>query len=216
MVKQIKTNHSYVMFFVVTFLFGSTIQGGWALSECGQVGLVLDKKLGWNAFSEDAGILNNLTIVISLTTLGMSIGSYFGGLLLPKFGSRKLMIIANIVSLMFNLLKLIENTAIIMAARLAFGVTTGITAVCLSRTINDTVPAKNAPLYGAFVNAGFNIGVFFSNFMGLLIPMDNGQNGDVQKMMDDGYWRLVFGMPIIFQVYTIVALLFIIKHESIL
>jgi MFS family permease len=41
------------MFFALTFLFGSTFQAGWALAECGQVGLVLDKKLGWNAFGKD-------------------------------------------------------------------------------------------------------------------------------------------------------------------
>lgn len=34
----------------MTFLVGSTMQGGWAIAETGQVGLVLDKKLGWNVY----------------------------------------------------------------------------------------------------------------------------------------------------------------------
>lgn len=50
---NIQTNHCYVMFFTLTFLCGSTLQGGWAVAECGQVGLVLDKKLGWNASITD-------------------------------------------------------------------------------------------------------------------------------------------------------------------
>lgn len=50
---SLKTNHGYITFFVLTFLFGSTLQGGWALAECGQVSLVLDKKLGWGVFSRD-------------------------------------------------------------------------------------------------------------------------------------------------------------------
>lgn len=102
-----------------------------------------------------------------------------------------------------------------MVARFMFGIMSGTASVCLSRAINDTVPAKDASLYGAFVNAGFGIGIFFSNFMGLLIPIDNGMDGDAQKMKDDQNWRFVFGMPILLELYTIVALVFFIKHESI-
>ena len=75
-----------------------------------------------------------------LGVFGMQIGAYFGGLLLPKYGSRKLIIFANVISLAFNALKLVENTACIMVARLIFGIAIGLAAVCLSRAINDTVP----------------------------------------------------------------------------
>lgn len=52
--------------------------------------------------------------------------------------------------------------------------------------------------------------------MGLLIPLNNGEEGDIQKMKDDENWRLVFGVPILLEIYTLVVLLFIIKHESII
>lgn len=173
------------MFYTITYFLGSTLQGGWAVAECGQVGFVLDQKLGWNATTDDADFFNNLTIVTVMALLGMIFGGYIGGLLLPKFGSRRLIIAANIISLIFNTLKQIESTGTIMTARFAYGVAMGLAAVSLSRTINDTVPAKDAPKYGAFVNAGFGIGIFFSNLMGLLIPINNGEDGDIQKMKDD-------------------------------
>ena len=66
------------------------------------------------------------------------------------------------------------------------------------------------------MNAGFGIGIFFSNLMGLLIPINNGEDGDVQKMKDDQNWRLVIGVPIILEIYTLIVLIFIIKHESII
>lgn len=216
---QVKTNHCYVMFFTITFLCGSTLQGGWAVAECGQVGLVLDKKLGWNAFTDNKDeqrLLNNLTIVTVLVPLGFAIGSYAGGALLPRFGPRKLIIAVNVICLLFNILKLIESTAVIMLARLALGTALGVALVCLSKAINDTVPAQNAPQYGAFVNGGFGIGICLSNFMGLLIPLDNGDEGDVQKMLDDQNWRLVFGFPILLNLYTVIVLVFFIKHESII
>lgn len=123
------------------------MQGGWALSECGQVGLVLDKKLGWNAFSnsedknKDSSLFNNLTITIGIAALGMGFGAYLGGALLPRFGSRKLIIFCNVISLIFNIIKLIESTAAIITARLVYGTAMGIAAVCLARSINDTIPA---------------------------------------------------------------------------
>lgn len=66
------------------------------------------------------------------------------------------------------------------------------------------------------MNAGFNAGNFLSNFFGLMIPLDNGGEGDVQKMIDDENWRIVFGFPIVLELFAIVTLLFIIKHESII
>lgn len=142
-------------------------------------------------------MLNEVTVVTVLAVLGLSIGAYLGGILLPRFGSRKLILIANLVSLLFNILKLVLNTTTIMIARFVTGISVGIACVCLSKAINDTVPARNLPVYGAFVNAGFAIGITFSNFLGLLIPLDNGEQGDIQKMKDDENWRLVFGVPIL-------------------
>lgn len=80
-----------------------------------------------------------MTIVIA--ALGMGIGAYIGGALLPRFGSRRLIIAANIVSLVFNIIKLIESTAAIITARFVYGTAMGIAAVCLARAINDTIPA---------------------------------------------------------------------------
>lgn len=99
--------------------------------------------------------------------------------MLPKYGPRKLILVANVISLVANAAKLIENTGTLMITRLIFGIAMGLAAVCLSRAINNTVPAKDAPIYGAFVNAGFAIGICLANFMGLFIPLDNGKEGDI-------------------------------------
>ena len=109
----------------------------------------------------------------------MSIGCYIGGALLPRFGSRRLIIASNFIGLLFTILKLIENSGSILIGRLFTGVTLGIACVCLSKAINDTVPAKNAPVYGAFVNAGFGIGIFLSNLLGLMIPINDEKEGAI-------------------------------------
>lgn len=80
-------------------------------------------------------------MITVLGHLGMSLGCYIGGMVLPKFGSRKVIIGANIISIIFNIIKLIENTTALMIGRIMFGVTMGVSLVGLSRAINDTVPA---------------------------------------------------------------------------
>lgn len=190
-VRLIKTNHGYITFFVLTFLFGSTLQGGWALAECGQVGFVLDKKLKWGVFSinkdgkVEQDVLNNVTLITVLGHLGISLGCYIGGVFLPRFGSRKVIIGCNIISIIFNLIKLIENTAALMIGRIMFGTAMGVALVSLSKAINDTVPAQSQQIYGTFVNAGFGIGIFISNLLGLLVPIDISNEGNEQNMIDD-------------------------------
>ena len=49
-----------------------------------------------------------------------------------------------------------------------------------------------------------------------MIPLDNGEEGDIQKMKDDQNWRIVFAVPIVLEIFTIIVLTFIIKHESII
>ena len=64
--------------------------------------------------------------------------------------------------------------------------------------MNDTVPPEHMNLYGSFVNSGFCAGIFLSNFFGLMVPLDDGENPDViEQMKEDGYWRLVYGFPIV-------------------
>lgn len=104
---------------------------------------------------------------------------------MAKFGSRKLLIVSNLLMIIFNSTKLIENTACIIIGRFGFGLMVGTSLIALSRAINDTIPPKNSQFYGSFINSGFCMGVFFSNFQGLLIPLDDGNDDDVQKMMDD-------------------------------
>lgn len=49
-----------------------------------------------------------------------------------------------------------------------------------------------------------------------MVPLDNGNEGDVQKMKDDQTWRYVIGAPIVLEVISLIVLTFFIKHESII
>lgn len=105
--------------------------------------MVLDKKLGWNAVGSDYKIVNYITICVITGSAGLALGSLLGGWLLPKYGSRKIVLAANIIGLFCNCIKLIENTTCILIGRFIFGIMAQAAGVSLAKTINDTVPAKN-------------------------------------------------------------------------
>jgi hypothetical protein len=45
------------------------------------------------------------------------------------------------------------------------------------------------------VNGGICFGIFFSNFLGILLPDLDKDSADVIRQ--DQYWRIVYGFPII-------------------
>lgn len=42
--------------------------------------------------------------------------------------------------------------------------------IVMGQLLNDTVPPEHMNLYGSTVNTGFGVGIFVSNFMGLMLP----------------------------------------------
>ena len=66
------------------------------------------------------------------------------------------------------------------------------------------------------LNGGFAIGLFISNLLGFIVPLDHGDKGDVLKMIEDERWRIVFSAPILLSIISIICLLCFIKEVSII
>ena len=121
-----KINHCYLFFFTVTISIGSAMQVGSMLAENGQTGFVFAEKLGWN--KAGTGLYMN-TLVTVAGQLGVAIGSVLGSRFILMNGSNnlsRLFYLFNIISLCFNLLKLILNTYTILIGRLGYGICCGV------------------------------------------------------------------------------------------
>jgi len=82
----------------------------------------------------------------------------------------------------------------------------------MNKALSDTVPNQFAQAYGILVNAGITGGIFASNFLGVLIPLEEeGQ----EAMLADTNWRVVYGFPILLALYTILVTTFKFKKLSI-
>ena len=45
------------------------------------------------------------------------------------------------------------------------------------------------------------LGIFLSNLLGMLVPLQ-----DKQHMLDDQMWRVVYGFPVVIQLFSVYAL----------
>ena len=48
-----------------------------------------------------------------------------------------------------------------------------------------------------------------SNFVGLAVPLDEGNPDDKQKILDDQNWRIVFGLPIVLSGLAFILIAFV-------
>ena len=60
--------------------------------------------------------------------------------------------------------------------RFLFGVCCGIQTLCFSKALNDSVPAEVIQYYGVLVNAGICVGIFVSNFLAIIVPLEEANN----------------------------------------
>jgi len=116
----------------------------------------------------------------------------------------RLFYLFNILSLCFNLLKLILNTYTILLGRLGFGICCGVLNQCLTKFINDTVPFSVAQVYGQAVNVGITLGVTVIAFISTnIIPLE--ENGKAGLQADEN-WRIVFSYSIVINVISILLI----------
>ena len=104
-----------------------------------------------------------MTILNVIGFVGAGIGTFSGGYLAPKIGGiRRTLTLFNFLGLLSCLLKFIENFPAILLGRILFSICAGLQTFCMSKALNDTIPAEYMSTYGSFVNSGICMGYFLS------------------------------------------------------
>lgn len=81
-----------------------------------------------------------ITLLVLLGTLGQAIGSIMSGMIAPRFGIRKTIILANFLSLLCNCLRMILTTPTVLIGRFFFGFFVAFQQFSFAKVINDTMP----------------------------------------------------------------------------
>ena len=87
-------------------------------------------------------MINMITVLVILGSLGQAIGSFFSGKVAPKVGIWKTILICNFLSLIFNCMRMILTTPTVMIGRFCFGFLVAFQQFCFAKAINDTIPAE--------------------------------------------------------------------------
>lgn len=126
--------------------------------------------------------------------------------MVSKISLRNLILVANGFGILSNLIKIQEYTPTILLGRFLVGLSGGLMNFCYGKALNETVPQEHSQTYGMLVNAGICGGIFLSGLMGLFIPLeDKNDSTSIEKMKNDQNWKIVWSIPIMMQVFSLVV-----------
>mmetsp|Transcript_2630 Transcript_2630/g.4396 ORF Transcript_2630/g.4396 Transcript_2630/m.4396 type:complete len:84 (+) Transcript_2630:594-845(+) len=77
--------------------------------------------------------------------------------------------------------------------------------------LDETVPIYMASSFGTATNSLMSFGIMVAIVLAVVLP----ENGDYQGQMDDGWWRLIYGFPYVFQFLMILMLMTCYPQDSI-
>ena len=82
----------------------------------------------------------------------------------------------------------------ILIGKILFGITAGIINIAAPKMLDETVPVEWLKIFGLATNAYICVGITLAMIVGFGFP----EEGDVEAMKADEFWRFVFAFPIIF------------------
>ena len=94
---------------------------------------------------------------------------------------------------------LFVNKYLILGGRLLYGLATGLIAVAMPRYMDEVLPPSLIGLYGGLYCFSFAIATIIAYLLALGLPSDKIDGKDnTQALIDDQFWRVIFGLPIVF------------------
>ena len=155
-----------------------------------------------NTLYPDASALS-LALIAALPTLGAAVASYMCSPLLPRYGRRGLLIIADFLAITGSLLSLMHNLPILIIGRGLVGLAIGLN--------NVTIPLYNVevaatPIKG-IIGAMFMMMLAFGQFLGLAVQF-------LMKLPSPEMWRILLAVPIVFSVVRLLTFMLYVKFET--
>ena len=97
-----------------------------------------------------------------------------------------------------------------MIGRLLYGLSTGLIAVAWTRYMDEVLPPHLISIYGALYCFSFAVATIIAYLLALGLPPDT----DTEALKTDEFWRVIFGLPILFYLMQLILMHSIMKYES--
>ena len=124
----------YCFWYTIVFGIG-TWQTSWATTGNANTVPVFEAKFGW---TKDETMLYN-TIISTAGIIGITVGSFIGGVLL-KFGRRRIVIISQLIAIAGALVSMIVHVSTLTIGRFLLGTGAGAMNIAFGKLINENIP----------------------------------------------------------------------------
>ena len=122
-----------------------------------------------------------------------------------------MVILFNIIAIVSCCFCLVKNIYLIYIGRIIYGFCTGVFTCATPKIIDDTIPAHVIDKgYGISTNLAINLYVMISMGLGLGMP----DNDDEASLKTTQFWRVIYGLPIVFNVLAIILNIFVHTEDS--
>ena len=160
--------------------------------------------MGWTGNKADLynAILNGIPYA------GFIAGTFIAPFIMGKISKRATMIVANLIGMVGISITMMKNFYAFCAGRLVFGVCIGILQIVGPTFLVMSVPPDLMVIFGPFINIIINFGIFLNSLLAYILPDDTDPT-----YMTSNSWRIIFAVPLVFQVLQILTLLLFVRHD---
>lgn len=109
------------------------------------------------------------------------------------------------------MVSMFEYLKLILLGRFIYGIGCGLLSITCGRFLEETVPEHLISFYQPIFMTSTALGVMVSLLLGAGLPDDS----DPVAQVNDTFWRVILGCPILLQVASILAMIFYVRFESI-
>jgi MFS family permease len=154
-----------------------------------------------------------VSMITTLSSLGAAIGSLTSGPLM-KIGKKNCIHLSNAIVIVGASLTLVKNTPTVAVGRFLYGLAAGAFSVFVPSFINEITPTELKGPFGSATQILITLGIFIANILGIPMPdclidiqTNHCPGTDPRErpyvpgsFINDDYWRILFGLPIVFAV----------------
>ena len=168
---------------------------------------VLIEKFGWD---EDEAILYNTTIS-SCAIVGLVIGGFVAGLLVPM-GRRRTIFISMTLCMLGALISMIAHEVTLGLGRFVLGTGAAIFNIAISKSVLETIPGHISAPFASSLGVSMAVGLIPVYALGAILP----DVEDKEALKNDEMWRVIWLAPALIAIIVILLTMTLIRQEPIL
>ena len=139
----------------------------------------------------------------------MMFGTPFGARLLV-YGRLKVLWLATIFGILGTVGQLFINYYILLGGRILYGFASGVLAAAIPRYMDEILPPHLMGFFGGLYTFSFAVATILGYVLALGLPPDD----DTAALKADGFWRVIFGLPIPFFILQDIMAVCFCRYEA--